>query len=120
MDVDLSVIDMRNTMADQIAQAAKVHLQTISGATKTQKERFKVIEKGKGRVPRRHLLFRLREGQGDQWPVLQQQQSAPTCVGTQVHSVLRKIIFDGAPRTCKYGMLPIPNFVLLRLLDVNL
>ena len=38
MDVDLSVIDMRNTMADQIAQAAKVHLQTISGATHFQKE----------------------------------------------------------------------------------
>ena len=38
VDVDLSVIDMRNTMADQIAQAAKVHLQTISGATHFQKE----------------------------------------------------------------------------------
>ena len=37
-DVDLATIGNQNTMADQIARAAKVHLQPIVGATAMQKE----------------------------------------------------------------------------------
>ena len=36
--VDLSALGGRNTLTDQIAQATKVYLQTISGATDLQKE----------------------------------------------------------------------------------
>ena len=37
-DADLVALDGWNTMSDQIARAAKVHLQKISGATNLQKE----------------------------------------------------------------------------------
>jgi len=37
-DADLAALDGRNAMSDQIARAAKVHLQVISGATNLQKE----------------------------------------------------------------------------------
>ena len=36
--VYISALDDRNTLTNQIAQAAKVYLQTISGATDLQKE----------------------------------------------------------------------------------
>ena len=38
VDANFSTLDGRNTMADQITQAVKVHLQTISGAMNLQKE----------------------------------------------------------------------------------
>ena len=38
VDVDISALDGRNAMSDQIDRAAKVYLQTISGATNLQKE----------------------------------------------------------------------------------
>ena len=37
-DADLTALDGRNTMVDQVTRAAKVHLQPISGATNLQKE----------------------------------------------------------------------------------
>lgn len=37
-NADLAALDSRNAMADQISRAAKVHLQTISGAANLQKE----------------------------------------------------------------------------------
>ena len=37
-DADLAALDGRNAMSDQIARAAKVHLQVISGASNLQKE----------------------------------------------------------------------------------
>ena len=37
-DADLAALDSRNAMTDQISRAAKVHLQTISGAANLQKE----------------------------------------------------------------------------------
>ena len=37
-DADLAALDSRNAMADQISRAARVHLQTISGAATLQKE----------------------------------------------------------------------------------
>ena len=37
-DVDLSALDSRNAMANEIACAAKVHFQTITGATNLQQE----------------------------------------------------------------------------------
>ena len=37
-DADLVALDGRNAMIDQIARAAKVHLQVISGAANLQKE----------------------------------------------------------------------------------
>ena len=37
-DADLTALDGRNALADQVARAAKVHLQPISGASNLQKE----------------------------------------------------------------------------------
>ena len=37
-DADLTALDRRNALADQVARAAKVHLQPISGASNLQKE----------------------------------------------------------------------------------
>ena len=37
-DADLAALNSRNAMADQISRAAKVHIQTISGAANLQKE----------------------------------------------------------------------------------
>ena len=38
VDANLTALDNQNVMADQIIRVAKVHLQTISGATVLQKE----------------------------------------------------------------------------------
>ena len=39
-DADITALDGRNTLTDQVARAAKVNLQYISGATNLQREIF--------------------------------------------------------------------------------
>ena len=51
--VDLSALGGRNTLTDQIAQATKVYLQTISGATNLQKgirKKSYILSKSFGRI----------------------------------------------------------------------